>query len=182
MATQFTLQWVKNAAGRIGGSQSSREAISTTAGYLTDLHDELIRIRGNEPLVVDYLQFVHEEIKSIESLGDRIEEGHLDLWRAVREVLKFYEQMPTMVEWDIDFTIGKELAGLLDPKLDRDGGVREVLVGLIFYVQGWVEGQRLLIAESWREWELQRLREWPDTTPYDDPPDGMDEFERVGLD
>jgi len=180
MTPDFTRTWTKDACERIESCQSTREAINTAAGFISDLLDEQIRLRGKE--AVDYLQFVQEEIHRVKALSDRTErEWHLDYLVPLDEVLRFYERMSEMEEWEIDFTAKNELAPLLtplldDPELDRDEEVIVLLMMLVFYLRDQVEG----IVEAWREWELQSLKEWPDTTPYDDPPDGMDEFAQTG--
>lgn len=65
--------------------------------------------------------------------------------------------------------------------MEKEDSIRILFAHACSYYQSWTEAELEWEEERWREWELRSLKEWPDTTPYDDPPDGLDEFEKVGC-
>ena len=177
METDFSSKWANSAIDRIYNGKSLREAITTTAGYVTDIIDELWRLNCYDCAETDYLEYVEAKIQELE--GDEFLE-HALFWMVARDFLQIYEQLPEMAEWEVEFEASKRLVPLLDSFDNHQDGVWRLLGNLIAYLQGWVEGEVCCLIEA-REQELICQLDWPSEFPEDLPPDGMEEFANVGV-
>ena len=177
METEFTFPWAEAAIDRIYNSANLREAITTTAGYLTDIIDELRRLNRVVDEDAEYISFIDDIIAG---LDDETARESKDLWEAAREFLKIYAMLPSIEEWEVEFEATQRLAPYIDPQTDRLDGVWILLGNMIAHHQGWVEGE-LIGLEEGLEYELMRHKEWPQEFPEDQPPDGLDAYANVGV-
>ena len=177
METEFTFPWAEAAIDRIYNSANLREAINTTAGYITDIIDELRRLNRVVDEDAEYISFIDEIIRG---LDDEMAKESRDLWEAAREFLRIYDILPDMEEWVMEFEATQRLAPYIDPQTDRLDGVWILLGNMIAHHQGWVEGE-LIGLEEGLEYELMRHKEWPQEFSEESPPDGMEEFANVGM-
>ena len=179
--TSFTFEWAEAAIERIYNSGHLPEAITTTAGYLTDIVDELWRLNRVVDEDAEYLPFIDDIIAG---LDDETARESKDLWEAAREFLKIYAMLPSMEEWEVEFEATQRLAPYLDPQMDRLEGVWVILGNMIAHHQGWVEGEASALTEELHESlheELIMEKDRPRESPEDRPPDGMEEFANVGV-
>ena len=182
METEFTFPWAEAAIDRIYNSSHLPEAITTTAGYLTDIIDELWRLNRVVDEDAEYLPFITEIIAG---LDDETPQMSRDLWAAAREILKIYAMLPSMEEWEVEFEATQRLAPYLDPHMDRLEGVWVILGNMIAHHQGWVEGEASALTEALHEAlheELIMEKDWPVEFLEERLPDGMEEFANVGWD
>jgi len=178
METEFTFPWAEAAIERIYNSGHLPEAITTTAGYLTDIVDELRRLNRVVDEDAEYISFIDDIIAG---LDDETARESKDLWEVAREFLKIYAMLPSMEEWEVEFEATQRLAPYLDPQMDRLEGVWVILGNMIAHHQGWVEGEASALTEALHE-ELIMEKNWPVEFPEERPPDGMEEFTNVGWD
>ncbi|MCX8493995.1 MAG: hypothetical protein ORN23_07180 [Chthoniobacterales bacterium] len=182
METEFTFPWAEAAIDRIYNSTNLPEAITTTAGYLTDIVDEFWRLNRVVDEDAEYLPFINENIAG---LDDETPQMSRDLLEASREILKIYAMLPSMEEWEVEFEATQRLAPYLDPQIDRLEGVWVILGNMIAHHQGWVEGEASELTEALHEAlheELIMEKDWPIEFPEERPPDGREEFTNVGGD
>jgi len=181
METEFTFPWAEAAIDRIYNCTNLPEAITTTAGYLTDIIDELRRLNRVVDEDAEYISFIDDIIAG---LDDEIARESKDLWEAAREFLKIYAMLPSMEEWEVEFEATQSLAPYLDPQMDRLEGVWVILGNMIAHHQGWVEGEASALTEELHESlheELIMEKDWPVEFTEVRPPDGMEEFTNVGV-
>jgi hypothetical protein len=181
METEFTFPWAEAAIDRIYNSTNLPEAITTTAGYLTDIIDELRRLNRVVDEDAEYISFIDDIIAG---LDDETARESKDLWEAAREFLKIYAMLPSMEEWEVEFEATQRLAPYLDPQMDRLEGVWVILGNMIAHHQGWVEGEASELTEALHEAlheELIMEKDWPAEFLEERPPDGMEEFANVGV-
>jgi len=182
METEFTFPWAEAAIERIYNSTNLPEAITTTAGYLTDIIDELRRLNRVVDEDAEYISFIDDIIAG---LDDETARESKDLWEAAREFLKIYAMLPSMEEWEVEFEATQRLAPYIDARMDRLEGVWVILGNMIAHHQGWVEGEASALTEALHEAlheELIMEKDWPVEFPEVRPPDGMEEFANVGWD
>ena len=178
MKTEFTFPWAEAAIDRIYNSTNLPEAITTTAGYLTDIVDELWRLNRVVDEDAEYISFIDDILAEID---DETARESKDLWEVAREILKIYAMLPSMEEWEVEFEATQRLAPYLDPHMDRLEGVWVILGNMIAHHQGWVEGEASELTEALHE-ELIIEKDWPVEFTEERPPDGMEEFANVGWD
>ena len=176
MNTNFTFSWAEAAIDRIYNCTNLRTAITTTAGYLTDIVDELFRLNGVENGDAEYHSYIDE---LIECLDDDAARESRDLWEAAGKILQIYALLPVLEEWEVEHEATQRLAPYIDPKSDLLDGVWALLGNMIAHHQGWVEGE-LTGLEVGIEHELMLQKEWPASFPEDRPPDGLDAYSNVG--
>ena len=182
METEFTFPWAEAAIDRIYNSAHLPEAITTAAGYLTDIIDELWRLNRVVDEDAEYLPFITE---IIDGLDEETPQMSRDLWEAALEILKIYAMLPNMEGWEVEFTATQLLGPYLDPQIDRLEGVWVILGNMIAHHQGWVEGEASALTEALHEAlheELIMEKDWPVEFPEERLPDGMEEFANVGWD
>jgi hypothetical protein len=172
-----TFPWAEEAIERVYNSTTLTEALAVTAGFVTDIIDELNRLHDREQ-DVEYLSFIEGILKDIDSLEP--EYGWI-FWTAAKEILDIYEGLPGKEEWEVEFESTRRLAPVLDPTKDRLEEVWILLGNVIAYLQGWTEGEAEGIREASMESELNQIRDWPDESPEDRPPGGLDEHENSGM-
>jgi hypothetical protein len=175
--TDLTFSWAEEAIERIYNSATLAEAISVTAGFITDIIDELNRLndRDKDP---EYLLFIEGILKEVDSLEP--DYGWI-FWTAAKEILEVYEGLTGKEAWEVEFESTKRLSPVLDPSKDRLEEVWVLLGNVIAYLQGWTEGEAEGIREASREIELTQLGDWPDEFPENRPQDGLDSYENVGV-
>lgn len=175
--TNFTLNWAEAVIDRVYNSSTLPEAITVTAGFLAEIIDELHRLNDREQ-DVEYLTFINQTLGEMDSSSP--EHARL-FWTSAQEIFQIYETLPGMEEWEVEFEATQRLAQMLDPRNNRLDEVWMMLGSVIAYLQGWTHGEAEGIRERSQELELLLSREWPDKFPEDRPPDGLEEYEKTGV-
>ena len=181
LATAFPFSWVEQTAERIYESPTFRQALTVVASNLSDLLDTLIPLSDSKCGVEgQYPAFCELKIKELGAPSDQLDREHLYFLETTRNIFHLYRKQNSMADWELEYEAGQIFVPEFDLKMDKEEAMRIIFAHTCSYFQSWTEGSIELNEERWREWELRSLREWPDSIPHDDPPDGMDEFMRVG--
>jgi hypothetical protein len=172
-----TFPWAEEAIERVYNSTTLVEAIAVTAGFITDIIDELNRLNDRDQ-DAEYLPFIERILKEADSLEP--EYGWI-FWTAAKEILEIYGGLPGKEAWEVELESTRRLAPVLDPTKDRLEEVWILLGNVIAYLQGWTEGEAEGIREASMEYELMQIRDWPDESPEYTPLGGQDEYQNAGV-
>ncbi len=172
-----TFPWAEEAIERVYNSTTLAEAITVTAGFITDIIDELNRLNDREH-DTEYLPFIEEILEEADS--SEPEYGWI-FWTAAKAILEIYGGLPGKEACEVELESTRRLAPVLDPTKDRLDEVWILLGNVIAYLQGWTEGEAEGIREASMEKELLQVRDWPDEFPEEGPLDGLDEYSTVGV-
>lgn len=173
----MTFPWAEEAIERVYNSTALAEAIAVTAGFITDIIDELNRLNDREQ-DAEYLPFIEGILDEVDSLEP--EYGWI-FWTAAKVILEIYGGLPGKAQWAVELESTRRLAPVLDPTKDRLEEVWVLLGNVIAYLQGWTEGEAEGIREAWMENELNQIRDWPDESPEYTPLGGLDEYQNAGV-
>jgi hypothetical protein len=174
--TSFTFEWAQAAINTISDSANLQQGITATAGFITDIIDELNRINMRDS-DFEYLLFVDGILRELGE--DDCPYAHT-YWTGAEKILRLYNKLPGKANWEIEVEACRNLKPLLDPTKDQLEEVWLLLGNIIAYLQGWTEGEAEGIREASIEDELLRTKGWPESFPEDRPPDGLDDYANGG--
>ena len=137
METEFNRHWAEQGIERIYTSSTLTEAITTTAGYITESIEEIWRMMGSEDHDGDFHRFIDWVI---EGLGENPSPDFRPLWKAMKEILDMTGQVADMEEWQVELEATQRLSPYIDPSKDRFDAVWMLLRQIISCLSGWLEG------------------------------------------
>ena len=144
MQSELNLQWAELAIERIYKSSTLSEAISSTAGYITESIEEIWRMMGSEEHDRTFSHFIDWVI---EGSGENSSPDFRPLWESMKEILDINEQIAGMEEWEVELVSTQRLSPYLDPSEDRLNAVWGLFRGIISCLLGWVDGTLKAVNE-----------------------------------